>query len=182
MRRDTPKMRNLLAIVLATLLAGSLAYGNTQAWAENQGHVTVSHQAWVKGEKVYLKDIASIAGPPRVCERLGTVFLAYAPRPGGHKSLHGSWIAGKVRSKSWLPANVVLNIPEVVTIGRTSQRIHAERVQQSPFEAPARVSQAFGMGYEALAPSDISWRMRCAAASGLSATALFLRVNFVLNS
>jgi flagella basal body P-ring formation protein FlgA len=126
MRRDAPKMRNLLAIVLATLLAASLAYRTTQAWAENQSHVTVNHQAWVKGEKVYLKDIASIAGPPRVCERLGTVFLAYAPRPGGHKTLHGSWIAGKVRSKGWLPANVVLNIPEVVTIGRTSQTIPEE--------------------------------------------------------
>ena len=119
-------MRGLQTFVVATLLAVSLAYG-TQAWANNQTHVHVRDQAWVKGEKVYLKDIASIAGPTRVRERLGTVYVAYAPRPGGHKTLHGSWIAGKVRSKSWVPANVVLNIPEVVSIGRTSQTIPEER-------------------------------------------------------
>jgi len=126
MRRDKPKMRNLRTIVLTTLLAVSLPYGSAKAWADNQAHVNVTDQAWVKGEKIYLEDIASIEGPPRVRERLGTVYLAYAPSPGRHKTLHGSWIEGKVRSKRWLPANVLLNIPELVFIGRTSQTIPEE--------------------------------------------------------
>ncbi len=126
MRRDKPKMRKLQGIVLTAFLAVSLPYGSTKAWADNQTHVNVRDQAWVKGEKVYLKDIASIEGPPRVRERLGTVYLAYAPSPGKHKSLHGSWIEGKVRSKRWLPANVLLNIPELVHISRTSQTIPEE--------------------------------------------------------
>jgi flagella basal body P-ring formation protein FlgA len=126
MRQDKPKMKLLPTVVVATLLAVSLAYSSSKTWANNEIRITVNHQAWVKGDKVYLKDIASIGGPPRVRERLGTVYLAYAPSPGGHKTLHGSWIAGKVRSKRWLPANVLLNIPELVHITRTSQTIPEE--------------------------------------------------------
>jgi flagella basal body P-ring formation protein FlgA len=120
-------MRALQTTVLATLLAVSLAYHPDRTWADNRTYVRVSDQAWVKGEKIYLKDIATIAGPPRVRERLGSIYVAYAPRPGGHKTLHGSWIEGKVRSKSWLPAGVVLNVPEVVAISRTFQTIPEER-------------------------------------------------------
>jgi len=126
MRQDKPKMRKLQGIVLTTLLAVSLPYGSTKARADNQSHVNVRDQAWVRGEKVYLEDIASIEGPPRVRERLGTVYLACAPSPGGHKTLHGSWIEGKVRSKSWLPANVRLNIPALVHVSRRSQTISEE--------------------------------------------------------
>lgn len=126
MTRDKPKMRNLRTVVLATLIAVSLAYGLPHARADVQTRVTVKDQAWVRGEKVYLKDIASIEGAPRVRERLGTISLAYAPSPGRHKTLYGSWIEGKVRSKRWLPANVRLNIPALVRIARTSQTIPEE--------------------------------------------------------
>ena len=80
-----PKTRALQTAVLATLLAVSLAYHPARTWADNRTYVRVTDQAWVKGEKVYLKDIATIAGPPRVRERLGSIYVAYAPRPGGHK-------------------------------------------------------------------------------------------------
>ncbi|MGD8757488.1 MAG: flagellar basal body P-ring formation chaperone FlgA [Deltaproteobacteria bacterium] len=130
MKRNKPKMRSLQAIVLTTLLVVSLPYGSAKAWADNQTYVNVTDQAWVSGEKVYLKDIASISGPPRVRERLGMVCLAYAPSPGRHKTLHGSWIEGKVRSKRWLPANVRLKIPELIHIGRTSQTISEENFLQ----------------------------------------------------
>ena len=122
------KMRNLGIMVLTAFLAVWLPYVSAKAQTDIPPQVNVREDAWVRGEKVHLKDIAAIAGPPGLRERLGKVYVAYAPSPGKHKTLHGSWIEGKVRSKSWLPANVRLNIPALVHVSRRSQIISDENL------------------------------------------------------
>jgi flagella basal body P-ring formation protein FlgA len=113
-------------MVLTVLLTVWLPYASAKAWAQIQLQVNVSNEAWVRGEKIHLKDIATIAGPQRVCERLGMVYVAHAPSPGRHKTLQGEWIKGKIRSKSWLPANVRLNIPSLVHVSRRAQTLSEE--------------------------------------------------------
>ncbi|NVM21134.1 MAG: flagellar basal body P-ring formation protein FlgA [Desulfobacterales bacterium] len=120
-------MRNLYAILITTVIAMVTALGFCDAKADVQACViTVKDQAWVKGEKVCLKDIASTKGPAPQQERLGAIYLCCAPKPGMEKILRGTWIEAKVRSKRWLPENTVLRTPEIVRIGRTSQSIQEE--------------------------------------------------------
>ncbi|NVL89388.1 MAG: flagellar basal body P-ring formation protein FlgA [Desulfobacterales bacterium] len=120
-------MRNLNAILLAVIIAIAAAFGFCEAWADARTCVAVKEEAWVKGEKVYLKDVAGIEGTTRLQERLGAIYLGYAPRPAGHKILKGSWIESKIRSKRWLPADIAVSIPESVRVSRTWQSIQEER-------------------------------------------------------
>ena len=120
-------MRNINAILLATVIALLTAYGFSEAGADVPTCViTVKDEAWVRGEKAYLKDIASIKSPAPLQERLGAIYLAYAPGPGRHKTLHGTWIKAKIRAKRWLPENTILKIPDFVRIVRPSQSIQEE--------------------------------------------------------
>lgn len=113
-------------ILMAPLVAVLLAYGLCETWANIETYVAVKDNVRVNGEKIYLKDVAHIEAPARLRERLGATYLAYAPSPGKHKTLHGSWIESKVRSKKWLPGDTTLRIPEFVRVTRTFQQIEQD--------------------------------------------------------
>ncbi len=116
-------MRNRNAMLIATTIAIAAAFAFCEAWADARTRIAVKEGARIKGEKVYLKDIASIDGEARLQERLGAIYVGHAPRPGKHKTLKGSWIESKIRSKRWLPADTAVSIPKSVKITRTWQSI-----------------------------------------------------------
>jgi len=120
-------MRTLNSILIATVISIVTALGFCEAWADARTNVAVKEEAWIKGEKVYLKDIACIQSSPRLKERLGAIYLGYAPGPARHKTLKGSWIESKIRSKRWVPADTAVSIPESVMINRTWQSIREKR-------------------------------------------------------
>jgi flagella basal body P-ring formation protein FlgA len=123
-------MRNVTAILMATVVAVAGAFGFCEGRADARTYVAVMEEAWIKGEKVYLKDIASIEGTARLQERLGEIYVGYAPGPAKHKTLRGSWIESKIRSKRWLPANTTVSTPESVRINRTWQSIQEKRFSE----------------------------------------------------
>jgi len=112
----------MIAAVIGFVLTANIC----DLWAETVPTVVVKNEVWVKGEKVYLKDVARIDCSAPLDEVLGDIYLAFAPSPGREKTLHGAWIESKVRSKRWLPKNIVMNIPEFVRIGRTCQTVEDE--------------------------------------------------------
>ncbi len=120
-------MRNLNAILLATVIVIAAVFGFCDAWADVRTRITIKEEAWIKGEKVYLKDISIINGAARLRERLGAICLGHAPGPARHKTLKGSWIESKIRSKRWFPADTAVSIPESVLINRTWQSIQEKR-------------------------------------------------------
>jgi flagella basal body P-ring formation protein FlgA len=120
-------MRNLNTISIVTLIAIAAAVGFCEARTDARTCVAVTEEAWVKGEKVYLMDIAKIDSTARLQERLGAICLGHAPGPAKHKTLRGSWIESKIRSRRWLPADTTVSIPESVTINRTWQSIQEKR-------------------------------------------------------
>jgi len=120
-------MRNLNPILLATVIAIVAASSFCESRADVRTRIRVREEAWIKGEKVYLKDIAGIEGTARLRDRLGVIYLGHAPKPGRDKTLKGVWIESKIRSKRWLPAGTALSIPGSVKINRSSQSIHEKR-------------------------------------------------------
>jgi len=120
-------MRNCNTILVASIIVIATALGFCEAWADVRTSIRIMEEAWIKGEKVYLKDIACIQSTPRLKERLGAIYLGYAPGPARHKTLKGSWIESKVRSRRWLPADTVVSVPESVMISRTWQSIQEKR-------------------------------------------------------
>jgi flagella basal body P-ring formation protein FlgA len=129
MRNKRPNIAfgSRLVTLLATVVSFFVACGFSEATDQVQNRIRVQGQAQVRGEKIYLKDVANIEGPAQLQNRLGAICLAHAPGPGGHKTLHGAWIENKIRSKRWLPANTVLVVPEFVGVDRSSQSIPEER-------------------------------------------------------
>ena len=118
------------------------------AGAETGPSITVKDESWVKDEKVYLKDVAVIAGDPTLQERLGMIQLAFAPKPGKHKTLQGASIASKIRSNKWLPQNMVVQIPEHIRVGRLSQFIDNERLFRQFAEFIAQRLEGQGADFE----------------------------------
>jgi hypothetical protein len=116
----------IAAGLLAVLLVQWTILGFSAAWAQTAPSVVVQDETWVKGDKVYLKDVALIDGASAMQERLGKIYLAFAPSPGKQKTLHGSWIDSKVRSNKWLPNDTIVKIPDYVRVGRASQFIEDE--------------------------------------------------------
>ncbi len=117
-----------LSVLVATVLILSVS-GLVETWAETTPSVVVRDEVWIKGEKVYLKDVARIEGPTGMDERLGRTFLALAPSPGRQKTLYGSWIKSKVLSQDGLPKNTLFTIPDYVIVGRASQYIQDEELE-----------------------------------------------------
>jgi flagellar basal body P-ring formation protein FlgA len=114
--------------LMMTIVAQWTILSFSVAWAQTAPRIVVSEDSWIKGDKVYLKDVATIEGTPDQQKRLGMIHLAFAPSPGKDKTLHGSWIISKIRSDKWSPGDVVLKIPEYVRVRRTSQIIDEERL------------------------------------------------------
>ncbi len=85
--------------------------------------IIIKDAVWVKGEKVYVKDVTDIDDSVSMAEGLGEIYLAYAPAPGREKKLHGEWIKSKIRSKPWVPANTPIQVAEFIRVGRRSQRV-----------------------------------------------------------
>ena len=159
------KMRNPNAIRLATVIAIAAVFGFCDVWADPRAYVAVKEEAWIKGEKVYLKDIAAIEGPARLKEQLGAIYLGYAPGPAKHRTLKGSWIESKIRSRKCFPSDAAVRIPESVRIGRTWQSIREKRFlemfnayiarQLKPHEADFRVSRFKVIGNDSLPEGKI---------------------------
>ena len=86
------KAASVLIIVFAqwTILHAS------EGWSQTIPSIVVREQSLVKGEKVYLKDVAILNGTPAMQKRLGMIHLAFSPSPGNDKTLHGSWIVSKI--------------------------------------------------------------------------------------
>jgi len=85
--------------------------------------IVVKDVAWVKGKKVYLKDVAEIDGPTHLVDALEDIYLAYAPSPGRKKKLHGEWIKSKIQSKPWVPADTLVRIAEFIQVGRRCRQV-----------------------------------------------------------
>jgi len=116
-------MRNFNITLLAVALTLGVAFSLCEARPDVKLCIAVKEQAQVKGEKVYLKDIATIDGPLAARKQLGAIYLAHAPAPARHRILRGTWLRNRIRSKMLLPANTVLRVPEIVRIERRFQSI-----------------------------------------------------------
>ncbi|HID29756.1 MAG TPA: flagellar basal body P-ring formation protein FlgA [Desulfobacterales bacterium] len=120
-------MKNPNAIRLTAVIAIAILFGFCDAWADPRAYIAVKKEAWIKGEKVYLKDIAAIEGPVRLREGLAAICLGHAPAPAKQRIFKGSWIESKIRSRKCLPADAAVRVPESVVIGRTWQSIREKR-------------------------------------------------------
>lgn len=130
MKKEKSKLRGYLKVagLVTTILAQWTILNFSVAWCQAAPRIVVRDDAWVNGDRVYLKDVATIEGIPAQQKRLGMIHLAFSPNPGKDKTLHGSWIISKIRSDKWLPSDTILKIPEYVRVRRTAQFIDDERL------------------------------------------------------
>ena len=84
--------------------------------------IKVKEKAWVKEEKVFLFDIASINAPAYLNKKIRTIYIVQAPKPGKEIKLNGNWIKSKI-SSSLRDYKINIKVPETVIIFRASQKI-----------------------------------------------------------
>ena len=118
------------AVALLFLLGTFLITDLVVCAGENVTAIRIKDKVWVKGEKVYVKDVAEIEGPSHMAKALGEIYLAYAPAPGMEKKLHGDWIQSKIRSKPWVPANTPINVSQFISVERRCQHVDDETLLQ----------------------------------------------------
>jgi flagella basal body P-ring formation protein FlgA len=95
------------------------------ALAQYQVSVTIQQKAWVVQPRIYLKDIATINAPAHLSEKVASIYLTYAPKPGKSKSLKGDWIDSRIRALNFYD-QIQITVPENVEIIRASQNISQE--------------------------------------------------------
>jgi flagella basal body P-ring formation protein FlgA len=119
--------RVVLLVVVAAFAAG-IDCG--AVWSETELSVVVEGEVWVPGEKVYLTDIARLTGSSDWNSCIENTYLALSPDAGKLKTLHGSWIASKIRATGCLPENVKLVVPDYVRVGRAYQTIQDDTLER----------------------------------------------------
>jgi flagella basal body P-ring formation protein FlgA len=128
-RRDLPSLTARVALfVVVTAFVAGIDCG--AVWSETEPSVLVDGEVWVPGDKVYLADIARLTGASDWDRCIENTYLALSPDAGKLKTLHGSWIASKIRATGCLPENVTLVIPDYVRVGRAYQTIQDETLER----------------------------------------------------
>lgn len=114
------------AVVLMTILLS--AWPLKISWSADDMVPTVAVRATsrVKGEKVYLADLAMIHAGNTLKEQLSRICLGFSPRPGQSVEWRGRWIASRVRANTALPKGAVVRAPEVVRVVRSWQQLDEE--------------------------------------------------------
>ncbi|ETR73934.1 MAG: flagella basal body P-ring formation protein FlgA [Candidatus Magnetoglobus multicellularis str. Araruama] len=87
--------------------------------------MTIQSKAWVSEPRIYLEDIASINAPAHLSEKIASIYLTYAPKPGKSKFVKGSWIDSRIKAIPFYD-QITLSIPDKVEIVRASQVISEE--------------------------------------------------------
>jgi flagella basal body P-ring formation protein FlgA len=119
-------MKKGVRIVVAAFILLT-SYGLAAADADTALKIVVKSNASVRGEKIYLKDIAQIKGEKNITQQIGSVCLGSASRPGNIRSLKGERILTILRSKRFWPVNATITTPETVEVTRRSQIVSKER-------------------------------------------------------
>jgi flagella basal body P-ring formation protein FlgA len=93
--------------------------------AQHLVSVTIPQKVWVSQPRIYLKDIATINAPAHLSEKVASLYLTYAPKPGKSKFVKGEWIHSRIRALNFYD-QIHTTIPEKVEIIRASQIISQE--------------------------------------------------------
>ena len=115
------RITGLVAFVFLT------SYGISWAVADAGLYIVARPKASVSGQKIYLEDIADIKGEGHMTQRIRSICLGSSPQPGDTRTLQGKRISTILRSKHFLPADVIITIPETVAVTRTFQIVPIER-------------------------------------------------------
>ncbi|MBW2108083.1 MAG: flagellar basal body P-ring formation protein FlgA [Deltaproteobacteria bacterium] len=113
-------------VAWVTVLSSVLPFGVSWSAGITRPAVTVKAASRVKGEKVYLADLAVIHADNALKECLSKICLGLSPRPGKSVEWCGDWIASRVRANRAFPKNAVVQAPEVVRVVRSWQHLDEE--------------------------------------------------------
>ncbi len=119
-------MKKGIKIVVAAAFILLTSYGFSVAGEDSALSIVVKSKASVRGDKIYLKDIAQIKGERNITQKIGSVCLGSSSRPGNTRSLKGERILTILRSKRFWPVNATITSPETVEVTRRSRIVSKE--------------------------------------------------------
>lgn len=88
--------------------------------------IMVRDIAEVKGEKIFLKDLAVIEAEIGLLKKLEGIEIGLSPKPGREKIVSGRWILSQIQSRRFLPKSVKADIPDTVFVKRLHQEVSEE--------------------------------------------------------
>ncbi len=104
-----------------------ILFVNIAGWAQTK--VTLfSGEIIVKGEDVYLKDVAKIEGTLK--DALSTVRIIASPSPGGIRKIEKEYIRLRLKQLGFQREDVTLLGPDVITIKRAFQKIDKDLIRE----------------------------------------------------
>jgi flagella basal body P-ring formation protein FlgA len=138
-RLEAFESKILFVGLLCCFITAGLLWGYSTARAESVMvggdfpftgiRIEIPQKTRVKGDRLYLKDIAKIRAPGDLAEKIGWIDLGSAPRPGAEKVLPGSWIVSRIHAGKPIPDASKISVPEYVSVTRESQSVSDERLR-----------------------------------------------------
>jgi flagella basal body P-ring formation protein FlgA len=98
---------------------------NGNIFAQYPVSVSIPKKVWVSQPRIYLKDVATINAPAHLSEKVASIYLTYAPKPGKSKFVKGEWVDSRIRALGFYD-QIHLTVPEKIEIVRASQIISEE--------------------------------------------------------
>ncbi|MFH1671943.1 MAG: flagellar basal body P-ring formation chaperone FlgA [Pseudomonadota bacterium] len=124
-------MKTSVTMVVAAAFIMLAAYSLCAAGMDAPLTVVVKSKASVRGEKIYLRDIAQINGEKNITQQVGSVCLGSASRPGNMRSLKGKRIEAILSSKRFWPVGATITVPKAVEVARRSQLVSETRYKEA---------------------------------------------------
>lgn len=119
--------RILVGASLILFLLGLVSWAGPAMAGENG--LFVKKEAWVKGDDIYLKDIAQVNGLTKLAGKLMNMRVARAPRPSKYKVIRGAWIKARVE-KLGLPKGATVEIPSRIKVHRLFQKVDKKQLKE----------------------------------------------------
>ncbi|MBI9076816.1 MAG: flagellar basal body P-ring formation protein FlgA [Desulfatibacillum sp.] len=110
-----------IVLILRMVLFLSLVLAVSSALAGEPG-IRVPSEAWVRGDEVYLGDIAVISGLEELSEQIKSIHVGSAPAPGKRRAVRGAMIQAKL-DRLDLPAGANVEVPPRILVHRLSQEV-----------------------------------------------------------
>ncbi len=90
--------------------------------------ISVMDNVSVKGEKIFLKDLAVINSGQDILKKIEEIEIGLSPMPGKEKIVSGRWILSQIQSKRFFPEHIKADIPDTVIVRRAYQKIPEENL------------------------------------------------------
>ncbi len=113
-------------------LIAAFSYPGHFATAEELARVDVSGKVEIRGDRIFLGDVAEISGgQPELVGNLEKIHICKAPRPGEELQIDGDAVKRRIKQNGYDLSVIHVNAPPKINIVRKSEQVSAQYIEEA---------------------------------------------------